>query len=160
MNINNIKLSFFASQMKSSSPLCTFDGCCTFFRYSRVVVAHLLIQYSMCRARSCMDVEYILRAVSSQSVSCSSIDLQYLLLMWCPSVLVYVCAYRSVLHVVVLASSHRQMRNWMVEIPKCMHYAGICCVATNLKYLINVHNAILFYMACREGQFEVVEVMS
>ena len=54
----------------------------------------------------------------------------------------YVCAYRSVLHVVVLASSHRQMRNWMVEIPKCMHYAGICCVATNLKYLINVRNAI------------------
>ena len=33
---NNIKLSFFASQVKSSFPLCTFHRCCTLIRYSRV----------------------------------------------------------------------------------------------------------------------------
>ena len=33
---NNIKLSFFASDMKSSFSLCTFNRCCTVIRYSRV----------------------------------------------------------------------------------------------------------------------------
>ena len=33
---NNIKLSFFASYMKSSFPLCRSDRCCTVIRYSRV----------------------------------------------------------------------------------------------------------------------------
>ena len=33
---NNIKLSFFASYMKSSVPLCTINRCCTVIRYSRV----------------------------------------------------------------------------------------------------------------------------
>ena len=34
--LNNIKLSFFASHMKSSYPLCTFNRCCTVIRYSKV----------------------------------------------------------------------------------------------------------------------------
>ena len=34
---NNIKLSFFASHMKSSFPFCTFNRCCTVIRYSRVI---------------------------------------------------------------------------------------------------------------------------
>ena len=33
---NNIKLSFFASHMKLSFPLCSFNRCCTVIRYSRV----------------------------------------------------------------------------------------------------------------------------
>ena len=32
---DNIKLSFFASHMKSSLPLCTFKRCCTVIRYSK-----------------------------------------------------------------------------------------------------------------------------
>ena len=34
--VNNIKLSLFASHMKSSVPLFTFDRCCTVIGYSRV----------------------------------------------------------------------------------------------------------------------------
>ena len=34
--INNIKLSFFASHMKRSFPLCTFNRCCTVIRHSKV----------------------------------------------------------------------------------------------------------------------------
>ena len=36
LELVNIKLTFFASHMKSSFPLCTISRCCTVIRYSRV----------------------------------------------------------------------------------------------------------------------------
>ena len=65
----------------------------------------------------------------------SSIDLQYLadVMSFSP------CAYRSVLHIVVLASSHRQMRNWMLEMPTLEY------LITG-KHLLNVHNGKLYFI--------------
>ena len=46
---NNIKLSSFASHMKSSFPLCSFNRCCTVIRYSRVrLILWVLILIEKC----------------------------------------------------------------------------------------------------------------
>ena len=42
-----IKLSFFASHMKSGFPLCRFNRCCTIIRYSRVCTMLLFILQSL-----------------------------------------------------------------------------------------------------------------
>ena len=60
---HNIKLSFFASHMKLSFPLCTFLRCCTVIRFSRV---RTTLSCSL-NSRWCLLVAYVLHRCPKQN---------------------------------------------------------------------------------------------
>ena len=84
---NNIKLSFFASQMKSSFSLCTFNRCCTVIRYSRVMYYHFpgynssLAACKTTRSKKSCKFPFLYRGVSQHS--CLMLDPSQPSGFWC-----------------------------------------------------------------------------